>query len=206
MRKCVPKLCADGLPLPDLWAIEPREQLFPAPLNSILEPTHRQRLINYFGAYPRGNCRSRHRVACLCTQYLLSDSGPSRLKTLTDARIAVVKAALQLTPEQEKLWPPVEEAIRARAETRYQRITAIAQRRSQQGEVDPIALLRDRSDALAAKAAALKKLADAWAPLHQSLNADQKQRMRLLAVRILHMREGVDPHPMAMYDETDDCD
>jgi hypothetical protein len=27
-------------------------------------------------------------------------------KALTDARIAVVKAALQLTPEQEKLWPP----------------------------------------------------------------------------------------------------
>ena len=125
---------------------------------------------------------------------------------LTDARIAVVKAALQLTPEQEKLWPPVEEAIRARAETRYQRITAIAQRRSQQGEVDPIALLRDRSDALAAKAAARQNLADAWAPLHQCLKPDQKQRMRLLAVRILHMREGVDPHPMAMYDETDDCD
>ena len=127
-------------------------------------------------------------------------------KVLTDARIGIVKAALQLTPEQEKLWPPVEEAIRARAETRYQRIAAIAQRRSQQGEVDPIALLRDRSDALAAKAAALKKLADAWAPLHQSLNPDQKQRMRLLAMRVLHMREGVDPHPMAIYDETDDCD
>jgi hypothetical protein len=118
----------------------------------------------------------------------------------------VVKAALQLTPEQEKLWPPVEEAIRARAETRYQRIAAIAQRRSQQGEGDPIALLRDRADALAAKAAALKKLADAWAPLHQSLSPDQKQRMRLLAMRVLNMREGVDPHPMAMYDEKDDCD
>src|SRR6516165_3052342 len=126
-------------------------------------------------------------------------------KVLTDARIGIVKAALQLTPEQEKLWPPVEEAIRARAETRYQRIAAIAQRRSQQGEVDPIALLRDRSDALAAKAAALKKLADAWAPLHQSLNADQKQRMRLLAVRILHqLRGGMDPRPMVIYDETED--
>jgi hypothetical protein len=62
----------------------------------------------------------------------------------------------QLTPEQEKLWPPVEEAIRARADARYQRMAAVAQRRSQQGEVDPVALLRDRSDALAAKAAALK--------------------------------------------------
>jgi hypothetical protein len=82
-------------------------------------------------------------------------------KVLTDARIGIVKAALQLTPEQEKLWPPVEEAIRARADTRYQRIVAVAKRQSQQGEVDPVALLRDRSDALAAKAAALKKLADA---------------------------------------------
>src|SRR6516164_478431 len=62
----------------------------------------------------------------------------------------------ELTPEQEKLWPPVEEAIRARAETRYQRMAAVAKRHSQQGEVDPVALLNDRSDALGAKAAALK--------------------------------------------------
>jgi len=125
-------------------------------------------------------------------------------KVLTDARIGIVKAALQLTPEQEKLWPPVEEAIRARADARYQRMAAAAQR-SQHGEVDPIALLRDRSDALAAKAAALKKLADAWAPLYQSLNPDQKQRMRLLAMRVLHqLRGGMDPRPMVIYDETED--
>ena len=77
-------------------------------------------------------------------------------KALTDARIGVVKAALQLTPEQEKLWAPVEEAIRARAEARYRRITEIAQRRSQQGEVDPVALMRDRADALSEKATASK--------------------------------------------------
>ena len=41
------------------------------------------------------------------------------LKVLTDARIAVVKAALELTPEQEKLWPALEEAIRARATARH---------------------------------------------------------------------------------------
>ena len=39
-------------------------------------------------------------------------------KTLTDLRIDLVKAALRLTPAQEKLWPPVESAIRARAEDR----------------------------------------------------------------------------------------
>ncbi len=126
-------------------------------------------------------------------------------KALTDARIGVVKAALQLTPEQEKLWAPVEEAIRARAEARYRRITEIAQRRSQQGEVDPVALMRDRADALSEKATALKKLADAWAPLYQSLNPDQKQRMRFLAMRVLRdLRDGVDPRPMKAYDETED--
>lgn len=38
--------------------------------------------------------------------------------TLTDMRIDLVKAALQLTPEQEKYWPAVESAIRSRADDR----------------------------------------------------------------------------------------
>ena len=45
--------------------------------------------------------------------------------TLTDMRVDLVKAALQLTPEQEKLWPPVESAIRANAENRSARIARI---------------------------------------------------------------------------------
>jgi hypothetical protein len=64
--------------------------------------------------------------------------------------------------------------------------------------------MRDRADALAAKAAALKKLADAWALLSQSLNPDQKQRMRLLVMRVLNMRAGMEPRPMMTYDETGD--
>ena len=44
------------------------------------------------------------------------------LERLTDARIEIVKAALQLTPDQEKLWPPIEDAIRARAKDRQARI------------------------------------------------------------------------------------
>ena len=65
--------------------------------------------------------------------------------------------------------------------------------------------MRDRADALSEKAAGLKKLADAWAPLYQSLNPDQKQRMRFLAMRVLRdLRDGVDPRPMKAYDETED--
>ena len=37
--------------------------------------------------------------------------------TLMDMRVDLVKAALQLTPEQEKYWPAVESAIRASAES-----------------------------------------------------------------------------------------
>ena len=37
---------------------------------------------------------------------------------LTDLRIDLVKAALQLTPDQQKLWPAVESAIRSNAKDR----------------------------------------------------------------------------------------
>ena len=39
---------------------------------------------------------------------------PQNLADLTDARVAIVKAVLQLTPDQEKYWPAIEDAIRAK--------------------------------------------------------------------------------------------
>lgn len=44
------------------------------------------------------------------------------LDALTDARIAIVKKTLQLTPEQEKYWPAIEDAIRSRAKSRQTRL------------------------------------------------------------------------------------
>src|SRR5215472_2900850 len=121
------------------------------------------------------------------------------------ARIGIVKAVLQLTPEQAKYWPAVEEAVRARAEARYQRIAAVAERLAQQRDVDPIELLRGRANALAQRAAGLNKLVDAWQPLYQSLNPDQKQRMRSLAARVLpQLKDAVDSRRMEVYDEDDD--
>src|SRR6201999_431175 len=51
------------------------------------------------------------------------------LNALTDARVGIIKAALQLTPDQEKYWPAVEEAIRARAKNRQARFERLAQLR-----------------------------------------------------------------------------
>ena len=116
-------------------------------------------------------------------------------KTLTDLRIDLVKAALQLTPAQEKLWPPVESAIRARAEDRKARIAKIQEtvgRRADESRAealrnrDPIAFLQRRSEALAQRSADLDKLAEAWQPLYKTLSPEQRQRMGALALFVLH--------------------
>ena len=115
--------------------------------------------------------------------------------TLTDMRIDVVKAALKLTPDQEKYWPAIEGAIRARARDRQARFAEMEKRVTElrQGnpvEVlrnrDPIDFLRRRADALAERSTDLKNLANAWEPLYKTLSPDQKQRMAFLALYVLH--------------------
>src|SRR6516225_9709933 len=57
----------------------------------------------------------------------------------------LVKAALQLTPEQEKDWPAVENAIRIRAMDRQTRLAAIAERARELRDRSRIEVLRDRN-------------------------------------------------------------
>ncbi|MGB2593289.1 MAG: Spy/CpxP family protein refolding chaperone [Pseudolabrys sp.] len=110
-------------------------------------------------------------------------------------RIDLVKGALQLTPEQQKYWPPVENAIRARAEDRRDRFAKIAETMGKRadespaevmGNRDPIAFLQRRAEALAQRSADLNKLAEAWQPLYKTLSPEQRQRMAALAVFVLH--------------------
>ena len=115
------------------------------------------------------------------------------LVTYTDMQINLVKAALQLTPEQEKYWPAIEDAIRAAAQNRQARIAAagkrLAELRQNLIEVlqtpDPVDVLQRRVDSLAQRSADLKKLADAWQPLYASLVPDQKKRMASLTLFVL---------------------
>jgi hypothetical protein len=128
----------------------------------------------------------------------------TEFKILTDARVGMVKVALQLTPEQQPYWPAVEDAIRARSEARYRRLSAFEEHMGQWREVDPVQFYRERADALAERAAGLKKLADAWQPLYQSLTPDQKMRLRLVTVRALESLGGaLESRRMDMYDEED---
>jgi hypothetical protein len=125
---------------------------------------------------------------------------PEDRAAFADARIAAVHAGLKLTPDQEKLWPPVETAVRDFAKMRIDR--ANARMNAQQGDAkdqqkqddqkidDPVARLRNRADRMAATAAAMKKIADAADPLYKTLDDGQKRRLAILTHHGEHRREG----------------
>ena len=99
------------------------------------------------------------------------------ISAFADARIAALKAGLQLTPDQSKSWPPFEQAVRDLVQLRVQRAQARqAGEQQQQQAATPFERLSQRADNMAKTGAALKKIADAGTPLYQSLNDDQKNR------------------------------
>ena len=144
------------------------------------------------------------------------ESAPQRitaadLSALTDARVAIVKGTLQLTADQEKYWPAIEEAIRARAKSRLNRLESITTGvadRADGGSIDamrdrnPVDFLNRRADALAQRSADLKKLAAAWQPLYQTLMPDQKRRLGLLT--IIALRELKDRAEQRRIEDADE--
>ncbi len=106
------------------------------------------------------------------------------MKAFTDARIAALKAGLQLTPDQDKNWPPFEQALRDLAKLRIDHMQARLAREeagAPQTPPAPFERLAKRADAMAKRSAALKQLADTGAPLYQSLSDAQKERFKILA-------------------------
>jgi len=101
-----------------------------------------------------------------------------------DARVAALHAGLKLTPDQEKLWPPIEAALRAGAKSAVDRRE---KSRSEPPPADILARLRQISEAETAHGATLKAIADAASPLYATLSEEQKHRLPFL----LH---SVKPH------------
>jgi len=132
-------------------------------------------------------------------------------QAVTDQRIAIVKAALELRSDQTQYWPAVEQAIRSRAKGREARLKAASDRVSDVSDRkiteilrdrDPVAFLQRRSASFTQRGTELKNLADAWQPLYQTLSPDQKRRMAFLTVYVLReMRDKVEQRHM---DDEDD--
>ena len=106
---------------------------------------------------------------------------PEDRAAFVDARIAALKAGLELTPEQAKNWPVFEQALRDMAQLRAQFRTAREARRLNPQPTTPFERMTRRADNMAKKSAALKRIADAGTPLYQSLNDAQKERFEKLA-------------------------
>jgi zinc resistance-associated protein len=112
---------------------------------------------------------------------------PEDRAAFLDARIAGLKAGLELNAEQEKNWAPLESAMRDLAKERAARFAAWRERREGGGdqsgdqvEVNPVDRLTRTSERLSARAADLQKLATAAKPLYDSLDDGQKRRFAML--------------------------
>jgi hypothetical protein len=124
--------------------------------------------------------------------------GPSdeTMSRLEDGRIAMAKAALKLTPEQEKLWAPVEENIRAnyaeRRKTRDEWRSKWKEHKEERkearkdgGKRERLGLperlekrsewMEKRASKLSERAKKAKEFAGVMKPFYDSLNDEQKE-------------------------------
>ena len=95
----------------------------------------------------------------------------------SDARIAALKARLELTPDQAKNWPNFEKALRDRAQLRAERIAAheAAEQKPNKAPSAPFDRLAQRAENMAKTSAALKQIADAG-NLSMTVSGTHKRR------------------------------
>jgi zinc resistance-associated protein len=122
---------------------------------------------------------------------MMGPFSPEDMEAFADARIAALHAGLKLSADQERLWPSVEEAIRGLVKLRRDQARAFRERREAggRGEArdDLPGMLRAMADRQGARAEAIRKLADAAAPLYATFDEGQKRRLRILT---RHIRPG----------------
>lgn len=100
-----------------------------------------------------------------------------------DARIAALHAGLTLTPDQEKMWPPVEQALRD-----LSKVVGMQRQKMHEKKrpLDPIEHLQIHSANMIARGEAMKKIADAIGPLYATFTEAQKHRLPILLGATMH--------------------
>ena len=107
----------------------------------------------------------------------MMNQSPADRAAFLDARIAAVKAGLKLTPDQDKLWPAIEDAVRGNAKV----MSDMREKMQADGKpADMMDGLTKMADAATARAEGLHKLADAARPLYATLSDEQKGRLPVL--------------------------
>ncbi len=139
---------------------------------------------------------------------------PETIARLEDGRIAMAKAALKLSPDQEKLWSPVEQNIRASFEERRKAREAWAakreERRAEKGDRkhEQLALperiekrsqkLTERAAKMTERAAKAKEYAEVLKPFYASLSEEQKAVASHVLGHFGHEGRGPHGHRWAM--------
>ena len=133
-------------------------------------------------------------------------------EALLDAKLAGLKAGLKLTPDEDKLWPPFETAVRDAAKLHMEQMKAMMDRMQKMREmmqsmnkseemkgmtapgeaVSPVDRLEAMGQRMSERGAAITKVADAAKPLYGSLDNSQKRRFVLLGRALFMMGHG---HP-----------
>ena len=101
-------------------------------------------------------------------------------QTMLDAKLAGMKAGLQLTPDQEKLWAPFESAVKDAAKARMEAMGQMMQAREQGERMSPVDHLEAMADHMSRAAEDIKKIADAAKPLYAGLDDLQKHKFGML--------------------------
>jgi hypothetical protein len=123
-----------------------------------------------------------------------------------DARLAGLKAGLKLTPDQDKLWPPFEAAVRDAAKLHMDQMKSMMERMRKMREmrggqdsedmgaagqaVSPVDRLQAIGQRMSALGGAIEKVAGAAKPLYASLDDSQKRRFALLGRALFMMGRG----------------
>ena len=95
-------------------------------------------------------------------------------RAVLNARLAALKVVMELTPEQERLWPPVEQAIRDIVRGATQRS---AQRIDAARPAHFLNVLGVIAEAEEARGRELRRFVDAARPLVNALGEEQRRRI-----------------------------
>ncbi|CAA2137973.1 Spy/CpxP family protein refolding chaperone [Hyphomicrobium sp. ghe19] len=120
---------------------------------------------------------------------------PDTRARLQEGRVAMVKAALQLTPEQEKLWAPVETQVREGFKAREARMEEWKKKREErkaeeekggeQKRPDLAVRFQKMSERMTERADRMKAFTAAFSPFYASLSDEQKDALRPLLRQLM---------------------
>jgi hypothetical protein len=96
---------------------------------------------------------------------------------LVNARLVALRTVLQLTPEQQALWPAIEAAMQQFAKLRFALIYGTTDVPWHTPAID---VLRERATKMVATADALAKLVDTESALYRTLDDNQKRRFDIM--------------------------